>query len=71
MYIAVVCRGTSEVLSDRQNRSWASFLGQTRNAAVRKALSANERWGGEYTVLVGELRHVARPRKEYSLRRLQ
>lgn len=70
MYIAVVCKGDGQELSQRSNNSWASFLGRTRATAVKKALEANKRWGGQYTVLVGQLRHVARPRMDYTLRRL-
>jgi hypothetical protein len=70
MYIAVVCKGPNELESARGNNSWASFLGRTRASAITKALKANERWGGQYTVLVGELKHVARPRRDYTLRRL-
>lgn len=71
MYIAVVCKGPGETSSGRSNKSWASFLGRTRAKAVSRALEANERWGGHYTVLVGELKHVARPRRDYTLLRLQ
>jgi hypothetical protein len=70
MYIAVVCKGSGQELSERSNNSWASFMARTRSAAVRKALRANQRWGGKYTVLVGQLRHVAQPRMDYTLRRL-
>jgi hypothetical protein len=71
MYIAVVCKGPGELHSARGNKSWASFLGRTRAKAISQALAANERWGGTYTVLVGELKHVARPRRDYTLLRLQ
>ena len=70
MYIAVVCKGDGQALSERSNNSWASFMARTRGAAVRKALEANRRWGGKYTVLVGRLLHVAQPRQDYTLRRL-
>ena len=70
MYIAVVCKGPNQTESDRTNNSWASFLSSTRAGAITKALKANDRWGGRYTVLVGELKHVARPRRDYTLRRL-
>lgn len=71
MYIAVVCKGPEKIASDRSNNSWASFMGRTRTQAVNKAIKANERWGGHYTVLVGQLKHVAIPRREFSLQRIQ
>jgi hypothetical protein len=74
MYIAVVCKGVNKngtpIASLRSNSSWCSFIESTRGAAVRKALEANDRWGGDYTVLVGELKHVARPKRDYTLQRL-
>lgn len=70
MYIAVVCKGPGQLNSARSNDSWTSFLGNTRAQVVKKALDANDRWGGRYQVLVGELKFVARPRRDYTLRRL-
>jgi hypothetical protein len=70
MYIAVVCRGPAEPNSLRANNGWASFISEDRSNAVDQALEANRRWGGRYTVMVGRLEFVARPKRSYSLRRL-
>jgi hypothetical protein len=71
MYIAVVCRGPAEPNSLRSNNGWASFISASRNGAVDQALEANRRWGGKYTVMVGELQYVARPKRAYTIRRIE
>ncbi len=71
MFIAVVCKGPNLASSARGNGDWASFINHSKSAAIDRALEANERWGGKYTVLVGELQEVVRPRRDYSLRRLK
>lgn len=70
MYIAVVCKGRHSLLSDRSNGSWASFVAHTKDAAIELAMDANQRWGGKYTILVGALSEVARPRRDYYLKPL-
>ena len=67
MYIAVVCKGKFSTKSSRANGDWASFLSHTKAGAIAKALDANERWGSKYTILVGSLTEVARPRRDYYL----
>lgn len=70
MYIAVVCKGKHLTTSDRSGGDWASFLAHTKAGAISKALEANERWGNKYTVLVGSLSEVVRPRRDYYLKAL-
>ena len=70
MYIAVVCKGKNLTGSSRANGDWASFINHSKAVAIDRALEANERWGGRYTILVGELREVVKPRREYYLRSL-
>ena len=67
MYVAVVCKGKYSTESERSNGDWASFTSSTKSGAITKALAANERWGGKYTVLVGHLTEVVKPRREYYL----
>jgi hypothetical protein len=71
MYIAVVCKGKNLAASGRSNGDWASFINHSKSVAIERALEANERWGGKYTILVGELHEVVRPRREYYLRSLK
>jgi hypothetical protein len=68
MFIAVVCKGKDLGSSKRPNGDWASFINYSKAVAIDRALEANERWGGKYTVLVGELQEVVRPRRQYVLR---
>lgn len=70
MYIAVVCKGQNISSSSRANGDWASFIAYSKSGAIDKALAANERWGNKYTVLVGELSEVVRPRRDYYLKSL-
>lgn len=71
MYIAVVCKGSDITKSQRAAGDWASFISYSKAVAIDRALEANERWGGRYRILVGELHEIVRPRREYVLRRLQ
>ena len=70
MYIAVVCKGKNLTTSSRLNGDWASFINPSKAVAIDRAMEANERWGGKYTVLVGKLEEVVRPRREYYLKSL-
>jgi len=70
MYIAVVVKGKNLTESQRANGDWASFISHTKAGAIAKALEANSRWGGKYTVLVGDLSEVVRPRRDYYLKPL-
>lgn len=70
MYIAVLCKGKNFPLSGRSNGDWASFISKSKPGAIEMAMQANEKWGGSYTVLVGELSEVVRPRREYYLKAL-
>lgn len=70
MYIAVVCKGNKSTDSSRANGDWASFMSTSKSHAIDRAMDANERWGGRYTILVGELKEVVRPRRHYYLKSL-
>lgn len=70
MYIAVVCKGRNLSQSQRSNGDWSSFIADSKAGAIAKALEANDRWGGSYTVLVGQLSEVVRPRRDYYLKAL-
>lgn len=74
MYIAVLGKKSSNGLfateSSRANGDWACFVRHSKSAAIDAALEANARWGAKYSVLVGELTEVAKPRRDYYLKAL-
>lgn len=70
MFIAVVSKGSKKPFSGRSDGSWTSYMSGSKAGAIELALSANERFDGKYTVLVGELTEVVRPRRDYYLRSL-
>lgn len=70
MFIAVICKGKNLAASSRANGDWASFIAHSKTVAIDRALEANERWGGKYTILVGQLEEVVRPRRDYYLKSL-
>lgn len=74
MYIAVVCKGPkgsiANTLSSRPNGDWASFLSHSKAVAIDRAMEANEKWGGKYSILVGELHEIVKPRRDYYLKSL-
>ena len=57
--------------SERQYGDWSCFVGIDRDKVVRKALDANEAWGGSYDIWVGTLHaRVVAPPVKYKLENL-
>lgn len=58
-FVAVVCK------LDRPSKlefgSWVCFIGKTQQEAADKAMDANAKWGGRYTILLGKINGQLRP----------
>ncbi len=67
MYVALLTKGTVRATSARSNGDWAAFMACSKDGAIKRALAANDKWGGGYTVLVGRLTELAKPRRDYYL----
>ena len=69
MYIAVVMTA-GEIVSKRDRGDWAAFVAPKRDDAIRWAIDARRKWGGDYAIYVGKLTHEVGERTEYDLVRM-